>query len=91
MLKEGGILVSIATPPPADRARAHSVRSAWFIVAPNRAHLIRIGGLIDGGQVRPIIDTTLPLAETRRVFEQGVQGQTRGQIVLMVVDEVRPG
>jgi len=63
------------------------VHSAWFIVAPNRAHLIRIGG----GQVRPIIDTTFSLAETRRAFEQGVQGQTRGKIVLMVVDEVRPG
>lgn len=54
VLKKGGVLVSTVSPPPSEEATAHGVRSAWFIVKPNRDQLIQIGGLIDMGQIHPI-------------------------------------
>jgi NADPH:quinone reductase-like Zn-dependent oxidoreductase len=49
--------------------------------------LIQIGGLIETGQIRPIIDTVLPLSQARQSYEQGARGHTRGKTVLRVVDE----
>ena len=86
-LKPGGVLVSIVSPqPPADVAKGHDARFAWFIVEPNREELIQIGTLIEAGHLRPIIDTVFPLAQARQAYEQGARGHTRGKIVLRVGD-----
>ena len=87
VVKKGGVLVSVAEPPSPEQAKAHDVRPVWFIVEPNRDQLIQIGVLIDTGQIRPIIDTVLPLSQARQAYEQGARGHTRGKIVLRVVDE----
>ena len=60
--------------------------SVWFIVEPHREQLIQIGALIDAGQIRPIIETILPLSQARQAYGQGARGHTRGKIVLRVVD-----
>jgi NADPH:quinone reductase-like Zn-dependent oxidoreductase len=91
VVKPGGVLVSVVSPrPSADVAKGHDARFAWFIVEPNREQLIQIGTLIDAGQIRPIIETVLPLSEARQAYEQGAKGHTRGKIVLRVVDEQSP-
>jgi NADPH:quinone reductase-like Zn-dependent oxidoreductase len=88
VVKPGGVLVSVVSPrPSADVAKGHDARFAWFIVEPNREQLIQIGTLIDAGQIRPIIETVLPLSEARQAYEQGAKGHTRGKIVLRVVEE----
>src|SRR6266566_7038968 len=87
VVKPGGVLVSVASPPSAEKAKAQSVRPVWFVVEPNREHLIQIGDLIDTGQIRPIIETVLPLSQARQAYEQGARGHTRGKIILRVEDE----
>lgn len=87
VLKKGGVLVTITTPPSTEQAQAYGVRCVWFIVEPSREQLIQIGKLIDAGQVKPIIDTVFPLAQAREAYEQGTKGHTRGKIVLRVHDE----
>jgi NADPH:quinone reductase-like Zn-dependent oxidoreductase len=87
VVKPGGALVSVATPPSAEEAEAHGVRPVWFIVEPNRAQLIQLGALIDAGRIRPIIDTVYPLSQARQAYEQGARGHTRGKIVLQVVEK----
>jgi NADPH:quinone reductase-like Zn-dependent oxidoreductase len=84
VLKKGGVLVSVAMPPSPEKAKEHGVRSVWFIVEPNRDQLIQIGELIDGGQIRPIIDTVFPLSQARQAYGQKVK---RGKIVLRVVEQ----
>ncbi len=91
VVKPGGVLVSVASPPSAEKAKAQSVRPVWFVVEPNREHLIQIGDLIDTGQIRPIIETVLPLSQARQAYEQGARGHTRGKIILRVEDEERRG
>jgi NADPH:quinone reductase-like Zn-dependent oxidoreductase len=85
VVKKGGILVSVASPPSPEQAKAHGVRPVWFVVEPNREQLIQIGALIDAGQIRPIIETVLPLSQARQAYEQGARGHTRGKIVLRLV------
>jgi NADPH:quinone reductase-like Zn-dependent oxidoreductase len=87
VIKPGGVLVSIVSPPPpAASIKGHDVRFAWFVVEPNRDELIQIGTLIDAGQLRPIVDKVFPLAQARQAYEQAAKGHTRGKIVLRVVD-----
>jgi NADPH:quinone reductase-like Zn-dependent oxidoreductase len=87
VVKPEGVLVSVVSPrPSADVAQRHEARFAWFVVEPNLEHLIQIGTLIDAGQIRPIIETALPLSQARQAYEQGAKGHTRGKIVLRVVD-----
>ncbi|MFL5660343.1 MAG: NADP-dependent oxidoreductase [Ktedonobacteraceae bacterium] len=87
VIKPGGILVTIVSPPPSfENAKAHGIRPFYFEVEPNRDELIQIGTLIDAGHLRPIIDTVFPLSQARQAYEQGARGHTRGKIVLRVVD-----
>jgi NADPH:quinone reductase-like Zn-dependent oxidoreductase len=87
VIKPGGVLVSVVSPPPpASVTKGHDVRFAWFVVQPNREQLIQIGSLIDAGKLRPIIDAVFPLAQARQAYEQGTKGHTRGRIVLRVAD-----
>ncbi len=89
VVKKGGVLVSVASPPSPEQAEAHGVRSVWFIVKPSREQLIRIGELIDAGRIRAIVETVLPLSQARRAYEQGSKRQTRGKIVLRVAERAQ--
>lgn len=86
VLKPGGILVSIISPPVEETAAKHGVRSAFVFVQPNGQQLAAIARLIDEGRMKPIIHTVLPLSEARQaqVISQG--GHARGKIVLHVAD-----
>ena len=87
VIKPGGVLVTIVSPPPSfEHAKAQGIRPFWFVVEPNRDELIQIGTLIDAGHLRPIIDTVFPLSQARQAYEQGARGHTRGKIVLRVGD-----
>jgi len=84
VLKPGGILVSIAQPPSAEKARAHGVRALFFIVEPKRNDLIQIAKVIDAGRLKPIVAEVFPLERARQAFERGLAGHNRGKLVLSV-------
>lgn len=85
VLKPGGILVGIVSPPPEDSAAQHNVRAAYHFLDPNAGQLTHIAGLVDAGKVRCIVDTVLPLSEARKAQELSETGHARGKIVLKVV------
>src|SRR5436305_2073288 len=44
VVKPGGVLVSVVSPPPAATVtRGYDLRFAWFVVQPNREQLVQIG------------------------------------------------
>ena len=51
---------------------------------PNRADLLVLKGLIDGGQVTPVIDGTYPLSGTSAALARVGAGHARGTVVLTV-------
>ncbi len=84
VVRAGGVLVSVVTPPPSYPAPRPEVRFVYFIVEPSGEQVRQIGGLLDAGQVRPIVDQVFPLAEARRAYEAGLHGHPRGKIVLTI-------
>lgn len=90
VLRPGGTLVTIYTNPndtnPIADAEDWGVRGVYFVVRPSRRQLAEISRLVDEGEVRPVIDSTFPLAQGRAAFEQALQGGNRGKIVLQVVE-----
>jgi NADPH:quinone reductase-like Zn-dependent oxidoreductase len=85
VLKPGGILVSIISPPSEDMAKAHGVRQAYVFIEPNAFELTEIAKLVDSGKLRSVVETILPLSAARRGQEISQSGHARGKIVLRVV------
>jgi len=85
VLKRGGILVSVVSPPSAERATAHGVRQAFVFIQPNAARLAEIATLVDGEKLKAIVETILPLSDATRGQELSERGHTRGKIVLRVI------
>jgi NADPH:quinone reductase-like Zn-dependent oxidoreductase len=83
-LREGGILVTIAAPPPEDAAREQGVRAELLVMSPSSEQLVRIGELVASGEVRVELSEVLPLTEVRRAHELSESGHARGKIVLTV-------
>jgi len=85
VLKRGGILVSIASPPKAETALAHGVRQAFVFTQPNAGQLTEIAALVDAEKLKVIVETILPLSDATRAQELSARGHGKGKIVLRVV------
>ncbi|HCF27656.1 MAG TPA: NADPH:quinone reductase [Cyanobacteria bacterium UBA11049] len=85
VLKQGGMLVSAASPPSESAGTASGVRVAMVGVQPSAVQLDEITTLINSGKVKPFVETVLPLSEVRQAHELSESGRTRGKIVLQVV------
>jgi NADPH:quinone reductase-like Zn-dependent oxidoreductase len=84
VLKRGGILISIVSPPSAETASAHGVRQAFVFIKPDAAQLAEIAKLADAEKIKAIVETILPLSDATRGQELSQRGHTRGKIVLRV-------
>ncbi|MCA1604401.1 MAG: zinc-binding dehydrogenase [Acidobacteria bacterium] len=85
VLKKGGVLVSIVGPPSAEEAAAHGVRQASVFVQPSAVQLTELAKLVDSGELKPIVETVLPLPEARHAHELSQAGHVRGKMVLRVL------
>jgi len=62
-LKPGGMLVSVVDPPPEATALSMGLRSAFVFIQPSALILDQLAGLVDTGQVRPVIGASrLPIS-----------------------------
>ena len=85
VLKQGGILVSIASPPSAETAAEYGVRQALVMVRSDAAQLAGIAKLVEAEKFKAIVETILPLSDATRGQELSERGHTRGKIVLRVI------
>jgi NADPH:quinone reductase-like Zn-dependent oxidoreductase len=79
IVRPGGVLVSVASPPPAER---DDIRSIYFIRDPNGAQLVEIARLVDSGQLRPQVGAVYPLAQARDAFTAKAAGGIPGRVIL---------
>jgi NADPH:quinone reductase-like Zn-dependent oxidoreductase len=64
------------------------VKQAFFIVEPNQEQLIRIGELLESGDLHPEVDAVLPLARAAAAFAGEVsERRGRGKMVVTVARE----
>ncbi len=59
-------------------------RLAVFVTKENGTDLATLAGMIEAGQVRPVIDRTYPLAEASEALRYLEAGHARGKIILAV-------
>jgi NADPH:quinone reductase-like Zn-dependent oxidoreductase len=83
-VREGGIIVTIASAPPEEAARERGVRAELVVMSPSPDQLARIAELVAAGEVRVELSEVLPLSEVQRAHEHSESGHTRGKIVLTV-------
>ena len=86
VLKPGGILVSVVSPPSKEIAAERGLRRAFVFIHADGRQLTAIGRLIDDGKMKPLIHTALPLSDARQAHAISQGGHARGKIVLHVAD-----
>jgi NADPH:quinone reductase-like Zn-dependent oxidoreductase len=86
VLKTGGFLVSIVSPPSEELTARHRIKSGMVTAQPNGIQLIEINGLAETGKLRPYVETILPLNKAQQAQEMSQSGRTRGKIVLKIAD-----
>jgi NADPH:quinone reductase-like Zn-dependent oxidoreductase len=75
VLKPGGKLLTVSS--------NSATTKYFFYVEPKRTQLTELARLIDDGQLRPIVDSVLPLDGARKAYERKPK---RGKTVLLVID-----
>ncbi|MEH1891481.1 MAG: NADP-dependent oxidoreductase [Nostoc sp.] len=84
VVKPGGILVSTAAPPNAEKAQERGIRAEMMNMKPSTLLLEEIASLLDSGQVKTIVAQTFSLSEARQAQELSQGGHVRGKIVLQI-------
>ncbi|MER6347691.1 NADP-dependent oxidoreductase [Streptomyces sp. NPDC001595] len=84
VLRPGGRLITLPGPGDVPAAPAE-VRAVWVLVEPDHLGLREIAALVERGELKPVVETVLPLAEAAKAHEIGERGRTTGKIVLTVV------
>lgn len=85
VLKQGGMLVSIVDLPSPTVAAAHGVQQCTVDLQADAKQLADLAGMVDTGQIKPIVSTVLPLQEASQAHVLSESRHTRGKIVLQVV------
>ena len=83
-LKTGGRLVSALQAPSKAEASRRNAIGVLFRAQPSRRTLQEISNLIDSGEVRVVMQQSLPLSEAWQAHEMLEHGHVRGKLVLDV-------
>ncbi|MBO2447028.1 NADP-dependent oxidoreductase [Actinomadura barringtoniae] len=86
-LREGGIVVSLASPAEkalGEVAREAGRRATFMVVEADQAGMRAVADLAADGRLRAQIDTVLPLEEVAKAHEIVAAGRTTGKVVLTV-------
>jgi NADPH:quinone reductase-like Zn-dependent oxidoreductase len=81
-VREGGVLVTIASAPPEEAARERGVRAELLVSSPRPEQLTKIAELVASGDVQVEIAEAMPLADVKRAHELSEGGHVRGKLVL---------
>ncbi len=84
VLRPGGTLASIVSPPEKALATAHRVMGTFIFHQTDATRLSLISGLCDKGALRVIVDRELPLGELHAGLERVASRRSRGKVVLLV-------
>jgi NADPH:quinone reductase-like Zn-dependent oxidoreductase len=84
VVRKAGLLLAIASPPDEALANHHGITARFERGVINGVRLQEIGGLIDVGKVRVIVEKELPLEEAALAHELSEAGHVRGKIILNV-------
>lgn len=83
VLKPGGRMVTIAAT--GETTSDDRIKRAFFIVEANRDQLLRIGALLEGGDLRPVVDAVVPFSQAPAAYVGDLDCRRgRGKLVVDV-------
>jgi NADPH:quinone reductase-like Zn-dependent oxidoreductase len=83
VLKPGGRLITIAAD--SEATIDEHVKQGFFIVEANQSQLVRIGAMLDAGELRTFLDAVLPLACAAEAYRGNVNARHgRGKVVISI-------
>ena len=89
VLKPGGRMITIAAD--SETTTDDRVKQAFFIVEPHYEQLTWIGDLLEAGDLHPVVDAVLPLAQASAAYTEEVrQRRGRGKLVVAVAAQEGP-
>lgn len=87
VVKDEGIIVSVAQQPPVDEANTRNISSVYFVVEPNQEQLKKITSLIEKGAITPTINKIYSFLDSQKAFERSLSNNEPGKIVIRIVNE----
>lgn len=84
VLKRGGILISIISTPPPEKAKALGVRSAFLFIQSNAAILEQLAEMVENGKLRPLVGAEFALKDIAKAHALSQSGHAVGKIALYV-------
>ncbi len=88
VLRNGGVLVTIVTPP--DQS-VPKVRDAFMLVEADGQQLAVIADFIDSGLLRVFLGDVFPLEQAREAYQCAGRRHVRGKVALLVADSMSSG
>jgi NADPH:quinone reductase-like Zn-dependent oxidoreductase len=99
-VKEGGIVVAVATDSPdwalgkgdseaarEKRRKYPGVSAVYIFVKPNREQLAKIGELVEQGKVRPVVQKVVELRRAMEAYRDAQEGRVKVKIVVKIRDD----
>jgi NADPH:quinone reductase-like Zn-dependent oxidoreductase len=83
-VREGGLILTIASAPPEEAAAERGARAELHVTSPNPGELTQVADLIASGEVKVELSEVLPLDQAQRAHELSESGHVRGKIVLKI-------
>jgi len=84
VMRAGGRLVSVISPPDDALAEAHRVEAAFVFHQSDASRLGVILGLLEAGSLRVLVDRRVSLKEVGGAFEHQRSGHARGKIIVSI-------
>ena len=86
LVRPGGRLITLPSPPSQHRAAELAIEATSFVVIPDRFELSRLARLVDRRELRVLIAATFPLHQGRDAYDSGnAAGRRPGKTVLQVI------
>ncbi|WP_251358802.1 NADP-dependent oxidoreductase [Kangiella sp. TOML190] len=84
VLKPGGLLASVVSPPSQEKAQEYGVKAMDYFIEPNAQILEQLAEMVDQGQVRPLVGAEFALSDIEKAHALSESGRTVGKIALYV-------
>jgi NADPH:quinone reductase-like Zn-dependent oxidoreductase len=82
-LKDGGVLVAMASQPDQELAKKHKVTALTQMTKGDTQQLARLKELVDSGKVKPVVDKTFSLEQSKEAYD-ALEKNPRGKVVIKI-------
>ena len=86
VLKKGGTLVSMLTPPDQELAKKYNATAIAQLTNTNTQKLDRLAELVDSGKIKPQVDKIFYLSQTNEALKHLSEAHPRGKVVIKIKD-----